>query len=158
MLTFEIQGLDSTIVRVRNIKQSLLNRAIMGKLAAQATSDIKQRTKEGKDVNEKKFAAYSPIYILQKKARGGRFFKSGVVNLDDTGHMQSAVQWKVSNGHTAEIVFTDNEAALKASGHQHGNLRRGLPQRKFFGIGKRGEASLNKILADHLNGLVDGRS
>ena len=156
MISVKVEGLDEAVISIQGIKKALLSRAIMGRIAAQVSTDVKARTKEGKDVKGRKFAPYSPMYMIRKKARGGKFFKAGVVNLDDSGAMQAAIQWQVVNSRTARIIFVDTEQALKAQGHQSGNRKRGLPQRQFFGVGDREGRSINKILYAHLKRVTSG--
>ena len=139
--------------KLGKINRGLLTREIMGKMAANAVTVIKDRTLEGKDAKGKDFRRYSDKYLSFKKERGTEFF-SGGVNLFDGGDMFSAMQHTIRTSKTAEIIFTRSSEALKASGHHNGNPKKGLPKREFFSLGKDGRGAAVKLLNKHLEQLL----
>ena len=135
--------------KLNHIGREMLTREIMGKISADATTHIKDRTLEGKDKNNRPFIGYSDKYLEFKKKRGAKFF-SGKVNLFDGGDMFSAMQHQVRTNDTAEIIFTRSPQALKASGHHNGSAKSGLPKRQFFSLGREGDKRAVKLLNKHL--------
>ena len=152
-----------------NINRNLLTRKIMGRIAGNAVTNIKDRTLEGKDKNRRPFAGYSTTpgyfklkgksrffsdgYSGFKRARGGKF-ATGKVNLFDGGDMFKSMQHQVRTSDTAEIIFTRSPQALKASGHHHGSTKTGLPKRQFFSLGREGEEQAAKLLKKHLGEVL----
>ena len=140
-------------VKLGKIEKGLLTREILGKVAAQATTHIKDRTLSGKDKNERAFAEYSESYLEFKLERGGEFF-GGNVDLFNGGDMLGAMQPRVKGSHTAEILFTRNSEALKASGHNQGSRKTGLPKREFFSLGPKGAKQAALLLEKHLEKVL----
>ena len=148
-LETEIVGDRKLHAKLGKVNRNLLTREIMGKMAANAVTVIKDRTLEGKDFKGKDFKGYTSKYLSFKKERGTDFF-SGGVNLFDGGDMFSAMQHAIRTSKTAEIIFTRSSEALKASGHHNGSPKNGLPKREFFALGKEGRDSAIKLLNKHL--------
>lgn len=149
----EIVGDKKLTNKLDSIAENLLTREVMFRVTADASTFLKDRTLDGKDKNEKEFQKYSDTYLAFKKERGARFFK-GRVNLFDQGDMLGAMQPFVRTSKAAEILFTRTTEALKASGHHKGNPRRGLPQREFFALGRKGRERATEKLRQHIGELV----
>lgn len=149
----EIIGDRRLHAKLGNINRNLLTREIMGKMAANAVTVIKDRTIEGKDFKGKDFKGYTSKYLSFKKERGTEFF-SGGVNLFDGGDMFSAMQHIIRTSKTSEIIFTRSSEALKASGHHNGSPKNGLPKREFFALGKEGRDEAVKLLNKHLRQVL----
>jgi len=164
-----IIGADSLQKKLTQVEKDLLTRKIMGAVALDAVTFIKSRTLEGKDENNRDFKDYSKKpgyfkirgkyryfeegYYDFKQSRGGSHF-SGKVNLFNESDMFGALQPIRVTDATAILGFTKTEEGLKASGHQNGNPDIGLPERKFFGLGREGTARVMKLLDNHLSKVI----
>jgi len=137
--------------RLKDIDKSLLTRQIMGKIALDAVTQIKDRTLAGKDSKGLGFTPYSGLYLAYKKERGGKYF-GNKVDLFNDGNMFGSMQPVTVTDRTAIIGFTKPKEALKASGHQEGSRR--LPRRKFFGMDNAGRARAVDLLNDHLRKVL----
>lgn len=105
-----------------------------GPLRDQITQEILDliidRTKSGKDINSRRFPAYSKSYKNSEEFRA--FGKSeGRVNLTLTGDMLGLMDSKESTRDTETFGWTDREEAAKAHGHITGNVGK---TRDFFGL------------------------
>lgn len=154
----EMEGAERLLELLGKIKRGMNTREIMGKMAANAVTAIKDRTLEGKDAKGKDFEGYSDKYLAFKKERGAEFF-SGGVNLFDGGDMLGSMQHTVRTSKkgrvAADIIFTRSSEALKASGHHVGNPKRGLPKREFFSLGADGRMAIAVTIKKHLEELLE---
>jgi len=91
---------------------------------------IRKRTEEkGIDAFGRPFAPYSPNY----KRAGVK--QSGVVDLNDQGHMLGSMAFKASSS-KGELFFRQREQNLKASFHDIFGVGKKKITRKFFRISK----------------------
>ena len=138
-----VKGDDSFRAKLSKLEKKFLTRTVMGQMGGHAITLIVTRVQEeGEDREGKDFIKYSSAYLLDKKARGGRFFSSKP-NLTDTGKMLSNLDFTVTSKLSVFLSFPKSDENLKASGHVHGS--RSLPKRDFFGLTKDEEASVLEI-------------
>lgn len=116
---------------------------VLYKETAQLRNDIRDRTREGKDVDDKMFKRYSPDY-RDRKVKAGRFM--GFVNLTWFGHMLNTMSpQKIRGG--GRIHFPNAAENNKATW----NEKMG---RKFFGFNKKQE---QKILDNINKAIINGK-
>lgn len=143
MITYEVP--HSQIVALQNkfsgLSDALINKKIIETIALQIKENIIARTQTGKDIDGKKFKAYTKKYSDKK----GKV----TVNLTDTGLMMNAITQKAMSNDTAKIFFMDKHSAKIAKIHNDGEGK--MPQREFFGVGKFDQADALRIYKDLAN-------
>ncbi len=124
-----IKGLAEIRRKLANIAK--VKPTLMDRIGAYAVQAIIDRTQSGKDVNGKPFKPYSSRYAARRVAAG----RGRKVDLNFKGNMLSAIKYRA--GHKKVVIhFSSNDEMLKAHGHHFGNQKKGLPQRRFFGLSK----------------------
>lgn len=87
---------------------------------------IKDRTLEGRDVDNEQFTPYSPVYeLFKRELRGGL---EGPVDLFLRGTMFAAMTHTVTKD-SMRLFFGDVGSGQKATKHMLGD---GVPEREFF--------------------------
>jgi len=132
----------------------LVDAKLMALLGAHAEVMIKLRTAEGRDVDGKMFAKYSPKYALFKQAKySGPSYPNLFLTGDMLGAMNTKPQpsteghltYKVVGSDTAVVYFPDAMQAAKASGNN--------AKRNFFSL----SAAEIQELADEIIAEITAR-
>lgn len=112
---------------------NISNEAVRQKIGQVIIDRILTRAESGKDVNGKKFKAYSKAY---KQSDDFKAFdkESNKVNLRLTGDMLDTMDITDTTRNTVTISWEDSEEGQKALGHIKGGGN--LPVRDFFGLNK----------------------
>jgi hypothetical protein len=138
---FDIQVAEErTRQRLAQVQEGIFSQVMMKEIGEYMKTRIKVRTQQGKDVNERRFAPYTPAYKIFREQAGRA---TNIVNLTFTGSMLSAIQYEAKEKEV-RLFFanTSDERGgrnpVKAFGLQQ--------KRRFFGISEADRQGIMEIV------------
>lgn len=142
MISFIVNGYENIMQKLFGIAR-MDPAAFHKKAAVYVIKQIKKRTKQGQDVDEKKFFRYSPSWAGVRR-RAGKTTKK--VNLSFEGVMLSAITYKADN-EKALIFFspTVDSKGMPSPEKAYFN-QKGIVKRRFFAMSDKDIEALLKML------------
>ena len=145
---FDEKKILKWVKRFENAPKSLFNAKVLQALALRQKNRIYLRTLGGKDTNDNPFKSYNPQYARQSKK-----VSISDVNLTDTGEMLNGMTQNATDT-KAEIFFTTDEQAERASYHDQVGAGKNRVIREFFGMSNQDKDDLFKQYTDKTSELL----
>jgi hypothetical protein len=142
-------GLESLTTKLKKIPPGLFSRSLMAKIGAYVVAAIKLRTKDGVDVNEKRFKPYSAGHRKRRAAIG---LPTGNVDLYFSGLMMSSLTHEVVDSKQVRAFFmnTADEQGVSSPSKAFFNDQ----TRNFFGVSKKDIKGIESVVQKRLDELL----
>jgi len=152
-ITGEIKGTDDLASSIRKISKGLVTRDLLGELSSRAKEVILERTDREMDYSVERFRPYSKGWSAERAKKGKT---ASVVDLSFEGKMLGDIKAGVDiTGGEARVYFANpGSEGKKALYHNVTGAGGSKIRREFFGLGEGDGDVLEKIVFDHIRGLL----
>jgi hypothetical protein len=147
----ELKGAEKLLSVLNRIRVGIEDDSVLREIGEYLVFSIKNRTEEGKDINQKRFTPYSPAYRFFRSKKG---LPTNIVDLTLTGSMLNSLTYDV--GHDKVKVFfmpgTDKSGASNPAKAFY------LQQdREFFGYTDKDAEKILELYNINIGNAVRGR-
>tara|TARA_Y100001963_G_C6715730_1_gene416532 strand:- start:661 stop:1101 length:441 start_codon:yes stop_codon:yes gene_type:complete len=133
-------------IKMRNKKIAQM----LNDIANIAVSQIKSDMDKGRDIEGKKFAPLKDSTVESKKKKGSKYPRRPLI---DTGLMQKVFRSKSASASSlVSEVSTAKKRKEVAIYHNEGAGK--LPERKWFGVGKKTKRRFDKYIKSRIRGVL----
>ena len=134
------------VIKMRNKKIAQMLNDIADMAVGQMKSDIDK----GRDFEGRKFASLKESTIKSKRKKGSKFPRKPLI---DTGLMQKVFRSKSASASSlVSEVSTAKKRKEVAIYHNEGAGN--LPERKWFGVGKKSKRRFDKYIKSRIRGVL----
>lgn len=163
--TFKIEG-DLLPAFLKNTRLKKKLETALGRAMAQITSDIKDRTEQGRDVEGASIGRYSKEYAQIRKDAGRQ---TAFIDFNFTGHMLNSLAFEVNANSEGEIFLINTAAPSgaeqkNAGGYGGGRTATAVDKARatneiaeWFALSDEDQEKIVKILNDELGKLLGSR-